>query len=300
MRGEPLDELAGSLQIARVGKAATIDVYGYLDYRAFLRDVYLARKAASASFSYRAFSRRAGLKSPNYLKLVMDGERNLTAPMAVRFAKALGLDDESAGYFTDLVAFNQARTSSERAAHYARLSSSSRYRRTHRLDLAQAAYHATWYIPAVRELAARADFIDDPAWIASLLRPPISKTEAARALAVLLELGLLTRDTDGRLHQGGKALVSTGPELHAVHIANYHRTMMARAAESIDLIPSAERDISSLTLAVGEDGVRRLKERIQRFRRELLELTLLEDDPKVIVQVNFQLFPLTGEPEGER
>ncbi|MCE9580004.1 MAG: TIGR02147 family protein [Deltaproteobacteria bacterium] len=280
-----------------MGKAATIDVFGYLDYRAFLRDVYLARKAASASFSYRAFSRRAGLKSPNYLKLVMDGERNLTAPMAARFAKALGLDDESGGYFTDLVAFNQARTSSERAAHYARLSSSTRYRKTHRLDLAQAAYYATWYVPVVRELAARSDFQDDPVWIAARTWPPITRLEAARALDVLLELGLLVRDDDGKVSQGGKALVSTGPELHAVHIANYHRTMMGRAAESIDLIPSAERDISSLTLGVGEDGVRRLKERIQRFRRELLELTLLEDDPKQVVQVNFQLFPLTREPE---
>ena len=100
-----------------------------------------------------------------------------------------------------------------------------------------------------------------------------------------------------KAHQGDKALVSTGPELHAVHIANYHRMMMGRAAASIDLVPSSERDISSLTMCVGEDGVRRLKERIQRFRRELLELTLLEDDPRQVVQVNFQLFPLTREPE---
>lgn len=282
-----------------MAKAAAIDVFGYLDYRAFLRDVYNARKTASASFSYRAFSRRAGLKSPNYLKLVMDGERNLTPPMAARFAKALGLDDESGAYFADLVAFNQARTSSERAAHYARLSSSSRYRKTHRLDLAQAAYHATWYIPVVRELAARSDFRDDPAWIASLMWPAITRIEAQRALDVLVELGLLVREADGRVHQGERPLVSTGPELHAVHIANYHRTMMARAAASIDLVPSGERDISSLTLCVGEDGVRRLKERIQRFRRELLELTLLEDDPRQVVQVNFQLFPLTREPEAQ-
>ena len=33
--------------------------------------------------------------------------------------------------------------------------------------------------------------------------------------------------------------------------------------------------------------------RIQRFRRELLELSTLEDEPRRVVQLNFQLFPLS-------
>ena len=78
-----------------------------------------------------------------------------------------------------------------------------------------------------------------------------------------------------------------------MHIANYHRTMMARAAASIDTVDRANRDISSVTLCVGPDGLRRLKERVQRFRRELLELSVLEDDPQQVIQMNFQLFPLS-------
>ena len=85
----------------------------------------------------------------------------------------------------------------------------------------------------------------------------------------------------------------SGSETRSLHIANYHRTMMERAAESIDLFPSEDRDISSLTLCLGADGVHRLKERIQRFRRELLEMSALEDDPARVIQINFQLFPLT-------
>jgi uncharacterized protein (TIGR02147 family) len=69
--------------------------------------------------------------------------------------------------------------------------------------------------------------------------------------------------------------------------------MLERAAASIDEIAPADRDISSLTLAVGDSGLRRLKERLQRFRRELLELSALEDDPAQVVQINFQLFPLS-------
>jgi uncharacterized protein (TIGR02147 family) len=274
-----------------------IDVFEYLDYRAYLRDVYTAKKAERRGFSFRAFSRRADLRSPNYLKLVMDGERNLTRAMAERFAKALGLDDEPAAYFVDLVAFNQARTVGERTATYQRLTGSARYRRAHRLDVVHAAYHATWYMPAIRELAARADFRDDPEWIAATLHPPITRGEAAKAIATLLELGLLVREPGGRVHLGDKPLVATGAETRSVHIASYHKTMMERAAAALDTLPSDLRDVSSLTVCVGAGGLARLKDRIQRFRRELTELALLEDDPAQVVQINFQLFPLSRTTE---
>jgi len=267
-------------------------VFDYLDHRAFLRDHYLLLKRRGRGFSYRAFSRRAGLSSPNYLKLVIDGDRNLSAPMAARFAAACGLAGEAATYFVDLVAFNQAASASERSAAYAKLTSFKRYRLAHRLEVAQAAYHSTWYLPAIRELAARHDFEAEPAWVAARLRPAITAAEARRALEVLFELGLLVDDGCGGVKQG-EPLVTTGPQTQGVHITSYHRMMLARASASIDEVPAEHRDVSSLTLCMGRDGVRRLKERIRRFRRELLELSALESDPREVVQVNFQLFPLT-------
>ncbi len=269
-----------------------VDVFGYLDYRAFLRDYYAAKKARGRGFSFRSFSKKAALGSPNYLKLVMDGDRSLTAEMAERFAAACELTGEAASYFCDLVAFNQAKSAAARSERYERLSTFRRYRAAHKLELAQAAYHSTWYLPAIRELAARADFSEDPAWIATTLVPAITPAEASAAVARLLELRLLVRGEDGRVKQGD-ALVTTGAESQAVHLRNYHRTMIARGAEAIDLVAQAERDVSSLTLCLGKDGLRRFKERLQRFRRELLELSALESAPEQVVQINFQLFPLS-------
>jgi uncharacterized protein (TIGR02147 family) len=267
-------------------------VYGYLDYRAFLRDFYSAKKLASRSFSYRAFSKKAGVASPNYLKLVIEGSRSLSPKMAERFAQAAGLDHDGSRYFVHLVGFNQAKLSTEKAQFYDKLAAFKSYRLAHKLELAHAAYYTDWFMPAIRELAASAQFREDPEWIADQLLPKITPLQAQRALETLVELGLLVRTAQGKLVQAD-ALLSTGPETRGLHIAAFHRAMTQRAIESIDLVPAAERDISSLTMCLGRDGFLKLKERLQRFRRELLELSALEAHPEQVVQLNFQLFPLS-------
>ena len=69
---------------------------------------------------------------------------------------------------------------------------------------------------------------------------------------------------------------------------------MQRATLAMELVPAAERDISSLTLCLGADGLAQLKARIQAFRRELIELCEHEQERTQVVQVNFQLFPLSA------
>jgi uncharacterized protein (TIGR02147 family) len=225
----------------------------------------------------------------------MDGQRNLTSAMASRFASAAGLEGDAARYFCEVVVFNQSDNVAERNKSYAKITGFRRYLAARPLEAAHAAYHSTWYLPAIRELVARRDFKNDPHWIAAMLRPQIAPADAARGLHTLLELGLLKRD--GKKIVQAESLVSTGPEVRSLNIANYHRTMMQRAADAIEEVPSDERDISSLTLCLGAGGTRRLKERIQRFRRELLELSATETDPRQVIQINFQLFPLSRESE---
>jgi uncharacterized protein (TIGR02147 family) len=267
-----------------------IDVFRYLDYRVFLADLYRAKK--QRGFSYRAFSRAAGLGAPNYLKLVTEGKRNLTKAMAARFAAACGLQGDAAEYFGRLVEFNQARSAAARNTSYQRLTDFGRYRQAQKLELAQAAYHSKWYLPAIRELCASPHFREDPDWLASVLQPAIKPKEAKHALELLLELGLLVRDASGRLQQSN-SVVSTGPQTRSMNIRNYHAEMMCRATEAMELVPAAERDITSLTLCLSADGFARLKQRIQEFRRELIELAGSETERSQALQVNFQLFPLS-------
>jgi uncharacterized protein (TIGR02147 family) len=275
---------------------AAVDVFRFRDYRAFLREHYQRNKVRKGGYSLRAFSRAAGLRSPNYLKLVMDGDRNLTQAMALRFAQSCGLVGDAVEYFCELVAFNQARAAKERELHYERLTRFSRFRKVHKLDAAQSAYHSEWYIPAIRELVTRADFDEDPSWIARTLLPSISPEQARRALAVLLELGLLVRDESGRVVQPDD-LVETpeGPLGH--HVVAFHRAMMAHAAEALDHVPRADREIASLTLCLSAAQFDQLKAELALFRSLLLQRYRADPDAERVVQLNLQLFPLSKNRE---
>jgi uncharacterized protein (TIGR02147 family) len=270
--------------------AADPDVFAYLDYRGYLRALYDARKRRGAS--YRSFARRAGLRSPNYLKLVIDGDRNLSARMAEQFAQACDLAPEARRYFVLLVAFNQARSSEARAKAHAALRRARGPSRFAALDEALDAYHSLWYLPAIRELVGSPHFREDARWLSRQLLPPITAAEARRSLALLLEIGLVVRDERGKLRQA-RATVTTGPEARSRQLKSFHRTMMDHAKSSIERIAAEERDISGLTLCLGEHGLSLVKKAIQRFRHELLELSELEQDGRQVVQLNFQLFPLT-------
>jgi uncharacterized protein (TIGR02147 family) len=271
-------------------RRSAVDVFRYLDYRAYLGAFYKAKK--SRGFSFRSFSRTAGLGAPNYLKLVIDGQRNLTPAMADRFARACGLSNEAADYFKHLVAFNQAKSADKRNAAYERLTGFQRYRRGHRIEVAQAAYHSTWYLPAIRELVVSPSFREDHDWIAAQLWPAIRPLEVKQAIDTLLDLGLLHRDTHGRLRQQD-AVVSTGAETVGMHIMNYHAQMLERAKSSMELVPGASRDISALTFCINEQSLPRFKQRLVEFRRELIELAESQSDRGQVVQLNLQLFPLT-------
>jgi uncharacterized protein (TIGR02147 family) len=151
--------------------------------------------------------------------------------------------------------------------------------------------HAHWYVPAIRELAARADFRDEPRWLARTLWPSITSAQAKRAIAALLELGLLARDQDGRIRQA-EPLVETPDGALGHHVVDFHREMMRLASEALERVPREQREIASLTLCLSPARALELKAEIQQLERQWLQRYGSEDAVQV-VQLNVQLFPLS-------
>jgi len=268
------------------------DIFVYSDFRKFLADYYAAQKQLRPSFSYRHFARVAGFSSPNYLKLVIDGKRKLSQEMATRFAAACGLRHEAARYFEQLVRFNQATFQRDKDAAYLILKKSRRGRNAFKLEEAHAVYHSQWFIAAVRELIDCRDFREDPTWIAETLRPTITVKEAQLALRTLIELKFVVRDEQGRMRQAN-AVLHTASEPKAFYITTFHKQMLERASQAIDIVHPQDRDISAVTMTVRVADIAEIKQRIQQFRKEMIECYGCQDQGDHVGQINIQFFPLS-------
>jgi len=272
-----------------------ISVYKYTDYREFLKDWWVARRAQGRKFSCRNFARVAGFKSYSFISMLIAGDRNLSEDRVPGFVRALGLDQDEAAFFVDLVKFNQAETNSEKNHHYQRMIRCRKFLTAHKLELERFEYFSKWYYVAVREMVALPDFKEDPAWIAARLAPEIEESEAAQALEVLERLKLVSRDSRKRLKQSEKN-IGTGDRVQSMHLANFHRTMIRRAADAISNLSSKDRTVSSLTVPMSRKKFEEIRQRICDFRKELR--AMLEDcneEPQEVFQINLHAFSLTGE-----
>lgn len=268
------------------------NIFEYDDFRLFLHATYLFLKQSTRNFSFRYFSKRAGFSSPNFLKLVMEGKRNLSADSIPKFTRALKMPRAESDFFSLLVHFNQARDASERADYAKRILQSKGYQKMYPLKQAEFSYYASWYYVTIRELTALVDFREDPRWISEKIFPKISEIEAARALKDLEALGLLRRDDSGRLQQSART-VTTANEVVSTSILQYHKDMLLRASESIESVPRTHREFSAACVPVSEEAALKIKTMIQEFRSEVLRIAEGDAKPDRIYQLNLQLFPMT-------
>lgn len=99
------------------------NLFKYTEYRLYLKEFYYYQKKVDFTYTYEKFSRKAQIKSPNFLKLIIDHKKNLTPKTLLQFAIALKLDELETNYFEALVLENQAESSLEKRHFGKRLKS---------------------------------------------------------------------------------------------------------------------------------------------------------------------------------
>ncbi len=267
-------------------------VFDYLDYRSFFQDMFHFRKKKDKFFSYRYFSKKSGFASPNFLKLVTDGARNLSNESIAKIARGFDLKKQERDFLENLVFMNQATDHDGRNYYYKKMVSAKGAGEIKKIEKASFEYFSKWYYPVIREIVTMGDRSHSPEQIAALLNPSIKVTEAKKALKLLTELGMIHQGEDGRREQGDRA-ITTGPEVKSLVVANYHRETMKLAIDSMERFQANQRDISALTLGIQKQQIGEIKKRIVWFRKEILDLACEHDSPDLVIQINIQAFPLT-------
>jgi uncharacterized protein (TIGR02147 family) len=268
------------------------NVFDYMDYRVFLKDTYQENKARNPGYSCRFIAQKVGFKSASFFSQILNGRSNISLSMAARFAAFLKLKRKEVDFFEALVMFNQAKSHEEKKQGFERLMAF-RSSRVKIVGADQYEFYEKWYYTAIREVLYFQPFQGNFEDLAKLLSPPIKTVEAKQAVALLLKLGMIKKNSQGRFVRSDAISDSTGYEANATAIHNFQLQTLTLAGESIDRFPRETRSISTLTFSLSPKGFKAIEEELKGFRRKLLQIAEGDQQEDTVYQVNFQVYPLT-------
>ncbi|MGE0527189.1 MAG: TIGR02147 family protein [Bdellovibrionales bacterium] len=273
-------------------------LFDYVDLRSYLREYYRWRKSQHSGWSFAVWARSLKLRSPSTLIMIVNGQRNPGPRLLRQMELHFNFDPQECAYFESLAGLQRVQGDVAKSMVAMRTVESLHPDKSFRiLDRLHFQSIAHWHYYAIRELVQLKDFRENPEWIARRLGSRIHPAEAAEALKVLIQLGLLERSPKGRLAQTTRHIQTTR-DLADLGIKRFHTSCLEKAREALwELEPNA-RHISGCTFAIRKSHIKTAKTLIREFQRKMCEL--LENprgDDVFHLQVAF--FPLTRSLEAD-
>lgn len=267
-------------------------IFSYIDYRKYLKEYYRFEKETKSYFSYRYFSQKAGIKSPVFLKEIYDGKKNLSKKMIEKFTAVLKFSPKEATYFRNLVHFNQATTSQEKQQYYTILKEMVQTVEQHILNDKLLTFYENWYTSVIRELITQSDYDGNETRLAQVVFPPITQQEARESIELLIKLGLIRHEADGRYVQTKKD-VTSGSVVVSHLIRNHNQTMLDLAKRSIEEVSVDKRYCKGITLGINRACYDLIIAETEAFKDRVIGIVNNCKDPDEVYELYLQLFPLS-------
>lgn len=269
--------------------STSVEILNYEDFRLYLKAA-VDDLRTHGNFSYRKFSAHAGFSSPNFLLLLIQGERNLSEDGAIKLGSAFGLKSTRLQFFKDLVKFNQSTTPQERFNYSQNLLKFKAKLNIQFIEDEQTEYFKKWIHVAVRELLIIHPTIKTED-IYKRMQPQVKKSEAEQALLLLKNLKLIS-EQDGCWNVSSNT-IATGSQFVAASAYLYHDQMITLGRESLERFPREQRYITGSTVSLSWENYKHVQQKIAELRSEILALSEVDQNKEEVFQINFQLFPLT-------
>lgn len=279
-----------------------MNIYGYTDFRDFIKDAFSELRKGNANLSIREILRRIGCSSPSYFKeVVIDAQKKMTTVMAGKFAQFLKLDTHETSYFLALVGYNQAQTESERIRYYQEMlhNKVDKVSENQFLELREFEYLSSWEISALREFLQIYDGFKNKdsierKKIASCFIPKISEEQIDKAIKALETLGFIEKNDQGNYRKTRQNIrsVKKTPAAYLTLCQN-----MRHALEIINIVSPEERIFKNLTLTFPSKIYGLIENKIHEFCKEILDISSNNPDPEDrLYSLGLQFFPLTRSP----
>ena len=271
----------------------------YLCYREFLKDYYLYRRASHTglrAYSYSVFSAAADIKSPNYLKLIIEGQRNLSPDMTGRFAKALRLNKVESDEFRLLVLYSQESDPLMRNQILRSLADLrvGKQIKAGELDKEKWERVPNWVGWVIYAMADQEGVVFQMELLKELFRGRASENEIRTALKKLIAGGQLVVGSDGVISKG-KA-VSGADEVPVALVRKLQAELNYLGMESLFEQSAKQREFGALTVALNAEEFEQYRFELRQLRKRIhKEIAGKRETTKGdrVYQLNLQLFPLT-------
>ncbi len=280
------------------------DLSDYLDYRQYLNDFYDYKRNVTASdirpFNYQMFSAAANIKSPNYLKMIIEGQRNLSEDMVQKFSKALSLNKDSAEELRLLVLYNQTADPADRNVHLKRLSEHRvRIKLKHgEIDKKTWEKVPNWIAWVIYAMIDMEGIEFDVSTLKALFRNKATEDEIESALNGLLGSGELIRDlTTGKIRRAS-SLIEQAEDVPVALVRKLQAQLMYLGLESLYQDAPTEREFGTLTMALTKAEFDDLKFKLRQLRKSIHKdnsISRTQNKGERIYQLNLQLYPITGD-----
>lgn len=263
------------------------NIFGYQDYRAYLNDFYRARKERARGYSYRQFSLAAGIDSPNYLKMVIDGRRPLVGEMIFKFGKALGFGFEEHQWFEALVQLAHASSADEKKFHQHKLARLKRHRPEQRA-VSDAALVARWYYPAILVSVDGLPVVSAVDDLSGKLRIP--KSETQKVISLLKDRDAI-REGNGKLAINESYFQLIDRKASMDNMKRFLREQMHLSSVALGKYYERDGKFLAHTFTVREGSLPFYADKMKTFLEDLTAQSNAEPAER-LVQLNMQMFPL--------
>lgn len=274
----------------------------YTDFRLYLKDVYNFRRVTEGTglrpYSYSTFSAAADIRSPNYLKLIIEGRRNLSEDMMNRFARALRLQKNEVEEFRALVRYGQATAPIDRNQFLKELADLRAKLALASGEISESNWEKmpTWIGWVVYAMSEQANVNFDPQSLAKLFRIKVNPEEIKASLKKLTDSGELARNFETGEVSKGRDLLESPQDLPVALIRKLQAELIYLGIESLFRDSPKEREFGAMTLAMTEEEFNQVRFEIRQMRKRiqrdiLAKRTASKGDR--VYQMNIQLFPVT-------
>ena len=274
----------------------------YMDFRLFLADFYQFKKDSTKRslrpYNYAIFSAAADIKSPNYLKMIIEGKRNLSLDMVSKFAKALGLNKELSDEFELLVRYGQATDAAERNMNLKELNEKRVDGKLKSGEIDQKTWDKVpgsmaWIIYAMID---QQNVKFTASKVRELLRSKATVDEVESAIQSLIDAGQVVKDEATGELKKSRSLMESSEEIPVALVRKLQSELMYLGLESLFQDAATEREFGSATLALTKSEFEELRFTLRKIRKEAaknIATNRTSTKGERVYQLNLQLFPVT-------